>query len=413
MTNSNLIFAAAMLAVLNLSTAAQATESLQQSYPDNIDGETVASLNENSLAINIHIDGTYSGPGWDHLIAESEKAGIVILGEQHATADIPALANQLHETLKSDALAIEVGPWSTRYAVELIKNGAGTLETWQARSGHGFAFPFLFFAEESKAAEKMALRSPDKIEPLWGLDQEFVGSGASLLPILQREAKTDAQKAAVESFGAAQSKDPMMVGAIDGPAIDSLASAFAGNAIVGEIMTALRMTSAIYAPYTRRTGRFYEANLKRENYMKSNFVAAYNRAKSKLGRDPRVLVKLGGNHAMRGINDTNLPAFGNFAAEWGHGQNIRVVNIMVDCFGGQARSPQSNKAEPCESMAAKAPALMAIEKKGPVTFVDFRPMRSKLGKLKNIDARSRELILAFDFYLAIADVRPATMIQSK
>lgn len=412
MTNSNLIFAAAMLAVLNPNTAAQATEPVQQSDPDKIDAETVALLNESSLAINVDVDGIYSGPGWDRLTSASEKAGIVILGEQHATADIPALANQLHATLKSDALAIEVGPWSTRYAVELIKKGAGTLETWQARSGHGFAFPFLFFAEESKAAEKMSLRSPDKIEPLWGLDQEFVGSGASLLPMLQREAKTDAQKAAVESFGAAQSRDPMMVGSIDGPAIDSLASAFADNSIVGEIVAALRMTSAIYAPYTRGTGSFYEANLKRENYMKSNFVAAYNRAKSNLGRDPRVLVKLGGNHAMRGINDTNLPAFGNFAAEWGHAQEIGVVNIMADCFGGQARSPQSNKAEPCEAMAAKAPALMAIEKKGPVTLVDFRPMRSKLGKLKNIDARTRELILAFDFYLAIADVRPATMIQT-
>jgi hypothetical protein len=64
-------------------------------------------------------------------------------------------------------------------------------------------------------------------------------------------------------------------------------------------------------------------------------------------------------------------------------------------------------------MAANAPALTAIERRGPITIVDFRAVRPKLGKLKNIDARSRQLILAFDFYLAIADVRPATMIQTK
>ena len=69
------------------------------------------------------------------MMAESGKASIVILGEQHATADIPALADQLHATLKSDALAIEVGPWSTRYAIDLIRQGAGTLEAWQARRG--------------------------------------------------------------------------------------------------------------------------------------------------------------------------------------------------------------------------------------------------------------------------------------
>lgn len=413
MSISNIVFRAVLLAVAIPNSALQAVTDEQQSESATADDQTVAALNANAFAINVGADGDYYGVGWDRLIAESQNAGIVILGEQHATADIPALANQLHNSLKSDALAIEVGPWSTRFASELIKQGTGRLEAWQARSGNGFALPFLFFAEESVATEKMALRSTNKIEPLWGLDQEFVGSGASLLPLLQREAKSFAQKKAVESFAAAQRRDPMMVGSIDDPAIDALAVAFAGNAIVDEIVTSLRTTSAIYAPYTRGTGSFYEANLKRENYMKSNFVAAYRSAKAKLGRDPRVLVKLGGNHAMRGINDTNLPAFGNFVAEWGHAENIGVVNILADCFGGLARSPQSNKAEPCEAMAAKAPALMAIEKKGPITLVDFRPMRSKLGKLKHIDARTRELILAFDFYLAIADVRAATMIQPK
>jgi hypothetical protein len=335
------------------------------------------------------------------------------LGEQHATADIPALADQLHATLKSDALAIEVGPWSTRYAIDLIRQGAGTLEAWQARRGHGFALPFLFFAEESRAVERMALRAPRTIEPLWGLDQEFVGSGASLLPLIQQETKSETQKAAVNRFEAAQSKDPMMVGSIDGTILDELSTAFDGNARVGDILAALRITTSIYAPYTRGTGNFYEANLKRENYMKSNFATAYAKARSQLGRDPRVLVKLGGNHAMRGINDTNLPAFANFAAEWGHAQNIGVINIMADCFGGQARTPQDNQVGPCEAMAANAPALTAIERRGPITIVDFRAVRPKLGKLKNIDARSRQLILAFDFYLAIADVRPATMIQTK
>ena len=41
MTNSNLIFAAAMLVGLNPNTAVQATEPVQQSDPDKIDGETV------------------------------------------------------------------------------------------------------------------------------------------------------------------------------------------------------------------------------------------------------------------------------------------------------------------------------------------------------------------------------------
>ena len=55
MTNSNFIFAAAMLAVLNPNTAAQATEPVQQSDPDKFDAETVVLLNENSLTINVGV----------------------------------------------------------------------------------------------------------------------------------------------------------------------------------------------------------------------------------------------------------------------------------------------------------------------------------------------------------------------
>jgi hypothetical protein len=376
------------------------------------DAETVQLLGANSLPISVNSDGSFSGPGWQKLVTESLAAGIVVLGEQHATADIPSLAVRLHAAMRADAAAIEVGPWSTRFALELIRSGAGKLESWQARKGNGFALPFLFFSEESRAAEAMAAQGSADIAPLWGLDQEFVGAGAVLFPLLLREAGTNDQRAAVEALVRAQEKDPMSVGALTEAQIEPLERTFAVSGTGAKIVEALKVTNRIYAPYTRRSGSYYAANLERETYMKSNFVVAFDKAEKSLGRTPRVLVKLGGNHAMRYASNTNVPAFGNFAMEWGGSRNIGVMNIMVDCAGGQLRSPQSAKPEPCQPLAPDAAALNAVERRGRMTLIDLRPAREALGRLKSIDAPTKRVVLGFDYYLVIADVRPATSIGS-
>ena len=245
--------------------------------------------------------------------------------------------------------ALEVGPISTRFAERLIRSGNGKLHSYIAAPGHGFTMPFLFFAEEADMAEQMVRTSPDKQQALFGLDQEFVGAGPILADQLESVARTPAQRQAIADLRAASAKDPLLIGKLPDAQLAALETAFAGN----EAGT----RSARRDPDQRRhlqaihdrQGSAYEGNLERETYMKQNFVRQFEAAKRRNGRAPKVFFKFGASHAMRGMTATNVPGLANFLAEWGLPQGYRTVNLFIDCVGGEAMNPQTNKAGPCSS----------------------------------------------------------------
>jgi hypothetical protein len=63
---------------------------------------------------------------------------------------------------------------------------------------------------------------------------------------------------------------------------------------------------------------------------------------------------------------------------------------------------------PCEAYYSKDSAIARMPKPDRMTLVDLRPLRPLLSRLTDLDEESRKLILSFDYYLAIKDVRPAT-----
>lgn len=353
----------------------------------------------------------YSGPGWDRLVAEAADAQFFLIGEQHGTRDIALFATRVHAELARRGYthaAVEIGPWSTGFAERLIRSGHGRLGDYIRRPGHALTLPFLFFGEETVLAEQIVAASPDGEQALWGLDQEFVASGPVALALLRGWARTEAHSAAVEAFGARVESDPMLVGNLTDAELDPLAGAFAGHAEAPALIEELRRSSAIYAPFVRRTGPIYPANLRREQQMKLNFVRAFEAAERRTGTPPRVFLKVGGNHAMRGFSGTNVPGLGNFLAEWGLARGFGLVNIMVDCAGGEALNPQTNVAVPCQPDLGPDTLLGSIAGEQRLTMIDLKALRPRLRELRDLDEHSRRAILAFDYYLVIRDVRAAT-----
>lgn len=396
-----------LLAILGCCMVVQSASAQQKSS-----GEAIA---EQRLDISRGRDGEYSGPGWDRLVADAKAAQFVMIGEQHATADIAKFGVAFHRALAPYGYthaALEVGPWSTDFAESLIRSGDGKLAAFIAQPGNSFTLPFLFFDEEIALAEQIVARSPDKSNALWGLDQEFIGAGPIVVELLGRHARSDAQRAALREFAAKASEDPMLIGKIGEEGLGSLGAAFSGNAEAKALIDDLRLSTAIYGPFVRRSGPIYPANLRRENYMKSNFVRNFEDAERRLGAPPKVFMKFGGYHAMRGFSGTNVPAFGNFLAEWGHARSFGLLNMMVDCSGGEAMNPQTNEAGPCEPYFGSDSPLAALGRERSVTLVDLRPLRPQLNALKNLDPKTRETILAFDYYMAIRDVKAATPVAA-
>ena len=190
-------------------------------------------------------------------------------------------------------------------------------------------------------------------------------------------------------------------------------AAFANNPKAAQYLSELKLSNVIYEPFTGRGGSGYEANLTRETYMKRNFVSQFNEAEKRTGKAPKVFMKFGGYHAQKGFTGTNVPGLANFLYEWGLSRDFAMVNVMVECVGGQARNPQTQDTIPCQPYFDKDALLSKIPKPNRLTLFDLRPLRKQLRRLPGLDQESRQVILSFDYYLAIKDVTPGTFVAAK
>jgi hypothetical protein len=382
-------------------------------------GQSSPSADDPLTLIKAHVrpierdrSGAYSGESWNALVADAAGAQFVMVGEQHGSGDIARFEAALHRELARRGFThsgLEVGPYSTEFAERLVRSGKGKLQSYIAAPGHGFSLPFLVFGEEAEMAEQMVASSSDKSHALFGLDQEFVGAGPILATELRDLATSDGQRKAAADFAAAAAKDPMLVAKMEDEGLSALERAFQGNARALAIVDAMRVSARIYAPYFSKVGSTYASNLERETYMKTNLVRQFEAAEKRNGKAPKVFFKFGGYHAMRGLSGTNVPSLANFLAEWGLPRNYRLVNLMVDCIGGEALNPQTGKAQACEPYFPSDGLLYKAVADGPrVQIVDLRALRPQLGRLKGVDEATRKNILAFDYYVAIKGGAAAT-----
>lgn len=368
------------------------------------------------LEITRHADGSLSGAGWDRLIEDGARAQFFLIGEQHATADIGEIASAMHAALVPHGyqyMAMEIGPWSTRYAEQLLRNTDDIVAAIGSAPNNGFSLPFLFFAEDARLAQQGIALSPSPSETLWGIDQEFIAAAPILAMRLETLTQTDAERAAVQIFSEEAAADPMYLATTGSETYTDLRAVFERNRHVEAlaIVDAMLLSNTIYRPFVHRTGDIYSANLTRENYMKRNFLDHFNRNEARDGQPPRVFFKFGANHMMRGHSTTNVPALGGFLVEWGRTRNFGVVNVMIDCIGGESVDVRSGVTSPCQSYILEDDSLIrSIVGDQPLVLIDLRPLRAQIRSRTEIDRASQDLIFAFDYYLAVADVEPATVI---
>jgi len=405
-----------MLKHLAITMAFLATGTAALAQPATVDETLADAARSNMFEISRNADGSLSGPGWERLMAEAENAQFFMIGEQHATADIAEIEAAIHLDLAErgyEYMAAEIGPWSTRYAEQLFRENEDIIAAIRSAPGSGYALPFLSFAEDAELHAQAVRLSPHTSEALWGVDQEFIAAMPVLLPMLEGLSRTEQQTAALAPLRELSVGNPMALGADAPDMFAALRTAFDtgedGEAL--ELVDAIILSNRIYAPFTGRGGTGYSANLLRENYMKRNFLEHFTRAEQRDGEPPRVFLKFGANHVMRGRSLTNVPTLGDFIVEWARVRNFEAVNIMIDCLGGNAVHVLSGAFAPCESyLAGDDPMIAGLAEGRALTLIDLRALRPLIRSSTAIDDATRTLIFAFDYYLGVADVSPATLI---
>jgi hypothetical protein len=203
----------------------------------------------------------------------------------------------------------------------------------------------------------------------------------------------------------------MYLGTAPAEELEQLAAAFEGSSSAEARELAERMVASnrIYGPFTGRGGSVYEANREREHLMKENFLARYRPVRAGRDAPPKVFVKLGANHLFRGLSPTHVLSTGTFLDELAVTEGVRTYSVHVDCRGGEALNVMTDAPEPCESYFLGSGSVLADALPSDrIVVVDLRSLRSEPAILERLDETSRDLVWAFDGYVAVPNTEPAT-----
>ena len=357
----------------------------------------------------------FAGPGAEFLIGAAEQSRFVLLGESHGNVETPELTTWLARAVREagySVLAVEVGPITAGQMTKLAgqPDGLAAFQAFHAR--FPFAIPFFFWREEVA----MWLDLHGAGFELWGLDQEFIGSGRFLLGELdgqiedaQLRVQVEAwQNMANEGFEVFRTSGDSSRGFLNVVSPADLAvfgqklppEAHAARRIVDE----LRETAIVYQHYRDR--RYFLNNYDRIRLMKRH-LAQYIKQAGGLEATPRALFKFGSVHMGRGYSALHQLDLGNSAAELAALEFSDSLHINVTALASVSRDGTR------KDWTAEAPELALFGRHltdGAWGVFDLRDLRQHFAASENREAQPAlaEAVFRFDVLVLVPELHAAT-----
>ena len=282
-------------------------------------------------------DEGYAGPGAALLLGEAERSLFFLIGESHGNVETPAMTAWLLKATRPlgySTLTVEVGP----IVAEQMKTLAGQPDAMAAfQAFHDkwpFTIPFFFWKEEVT----MWLEAYAMGYDLWGLDQEFIGSGRFLLHELDGLVEDPElrpkigmwRKMATEGFqvfATTGESDRGFLSVIDPEELKAFGEKLpAEPQAARRIVDELRRTAIVYQHYQNE--RYFLNNRDRVRLMKRH-LAAYIDEAGGLDAVPRTLFKFGSVHMGRGYSPMYQLDLGNAAAELAAARGSESFHVNV------------------------------------------------------------------------------------
>jgi hypothetical protein len=374
-------------------------------------------------------NGRISGAGADLLMRETANAQFVLLAEyvshvDHATPEFMAgLFSALHSGHGFNYVAVEQDP----FGMELASSDPvrGNIEAIAARARlYPYAFTFIN-DEELRMFAHVGRTSTGGWRPIWGFDQAF-GAKLPLEELLALAPGKEAAAAVGEMLSEARRREVTVPdlgdwrGSRDFKTGHFIGSDTAQNLtrlarirelyrpIIGsrtdELLRGLESSSLIYSYYHRSRERApsgeplgYFNNSVREQWMKDRFIDNYRLAEAADGKLPRVLIKAGTNHLIRGRNYTNIFSLGNMLHEFAITNRLRALTI--------AMLPVREGWPSFDKVPSELQPLLPSRDLSGTTLVDLRPLRAHLhgGNKFGLDGEAltdfRNFVHGLDFAL--------------
>lgn len=261
--------------------------------------------------------GRLSGQGSAALRDRMAGADWILFGEQHGVAGLGELVAAALPLAAPDALALEMGPW---VAEELARRSVSAV----VRTA---PFSFAFDDDGEFALLEAAATAPGGRIPAWGLDQEI--TAIHPLAALAGEGRTTADRRLARGVAlAAVLRMGLYVRERHDADLRALrTAAWHDSARAERTLAALAVSQEIFALH--RGGEPARAAAIREGYLDARFrehVAALRAARERV---PRVLVKIGGAHVIRGVEPNGVPSLGDRVQALADTMGARTLMIGI------------------------------------------------------------------------------------
>ena len=277
-----------------------------------------------------------AGRGWDWLVEKARGARFTLIGEEHGVAETARFSAALFKALR--------GSGYSRMAIELSPIVAQDIE--RAARRHGLQGILDFFArpdtwspmylrEEAEFLASVVSAAPKNERVLWGFDREIFSDRyliTRLAPKVPRSATEPFARLKEASTNAyvrqQQNQGPPFLFSVQDAAIVSAVRAAWPNPD-RDSDTALRtLEESLAINAVARTGTAWDSSERRAQWMRNAFA---ERLREERGRSaqPKVLLKAGYNHMIRGANYVNIFDVGSMADEVAALNGGRAFHVIV------------------------------------------------------------------------------------
>lgn len=356
-----------------------------------------------------------SGPGWDRLQQDIRKSALVLVGEDHGMAEIPAFTQAVGQVLQPKVYVAEIDRYQARDLTRLVAQ-AGPPTPFLKQ--YPMSLSFYSWAEEFELAR--ALRAQGAA--LVGVDQAGFAAPGRLLTLMAEAATGKAARAYLRPLAAkvqAQDRAALVSGHYERVAVLTLRPA---------TLDSLRTLTRAEAPELRRMLQDLETSVgifqassagkpgshqTRINLMKRNLLAElqpYQVAGQPL---PPMLFKFGAYHVGRGRSIWgDIYDVGNLAVNLADVHDQKTLHIFVAGKQGRKVTGQNpddfSKNSTAYSMADEAmlrPFMAATPAGAAWQVFDVRPLRRAM-LYKGLPVPDQELqatLLDFDYVVIIPE----------
>lgn len=264
-----------------------------------------------------------------------QNSRFVFVGEQHGIKSAATVTSKLYDLGQSfgyNTLCVETDDVVAQKLRAFAAGGNFTASMKAHYKQFPFTIPFYNNEDDHVLFDNVYAKGGD----FWGIDQTFIVqfrlNFAELAQMtsnrqMKRKLKTLQEAAEAAYAKALETKNPK------GPYLFTYDKAthkellsMAGSEAEKEIIRQLWNTKEIYEYFFSRKN--FQNNNVRGNLMKANFMRYYNQARTN-GKDPKVVFKLGANHAARGLTRTNIYDIANLGSELAISQGEHSVHVAV------------------------------------------------------------------------------------